>query len=77
MLCIVAPEILLELPKNKRMLQLQDIAPPDRLPNAYTSHIGSTPLYYYSLLGIWHLDFAALKKVYWEGSQNKQDAVAI
>ena len=70
--CMVAPQILLELPKNKRMLQLQDIAPQDKLPKAYASHIGGAPLHYYSSLAICHLGFAALKKVYWEGSQKNR-----
>jgi hypothetical protein len=74
MICL---ESFFELPKNKRVLRLQNIAPLDKLPKTQAVHIGSAPLHCYLFLAIWRLGLAALEKVYWEDSQKKQDAVTI
>jgi hypothetical protein len=66
----------LELPKNKRVLHLQNIAPLDKLPKTQAIRIGSAPSHYYLLLAIWRLGLATLKKVYW-GVTEKTGAVAI
>jgi len=59
------------------MLQSQDIALLDKLPKIYVTLIRSSPLHYYPLLGILCLHLAAMRQVYWDDSQKKQDAIAI
>jgi len=39
LLCTISPVIFFELPKNKGMLQLQDIALLDKLPKTYVTLI--------------------------------------
>ncbi len=66
---MISLEILFELPKNKRMLQLKDIAQLDKLQRTWAIHLGGAPIHYYSLLAIWCLDSASPKKVYREYSK--------